>query len=598
MSGLTRVRIRCFLLTGLFIALLGLVQGGCGVDENQTETLDLPVKRKQMVLAFDQPVEHLEFYPSGNGERLAVTREFSSPSLLYVDGEQADETSGGFVDFEWAPGSEHYKYEKIYQDHEKRLYTDSYQMSDRFDSYRGFTWSPDGKHFFFIGEMDNEREAIVIDGDVVKVVDEVEEWEWYRDRFLISAIVDGKAYLFHGKQSKRGPFKEIHHIRVSTNQKHALVPVTKGEGESYYLYDEEKFGPYQFGLAVGGQLSAGGDHWFGSAEKPDTDKKVMNVDGTEYGPFRRISWRTFSPEGGNVAFIAERESGEDVLYQDGDVKDQAKKLSGLVYTADGNDLIYGKGDGEQMSIVGAKHDSRTYDHIIGIHVQSDGTSWGYTAKRDGSYFIVVNDREYGPYDFPPIHMYFSSGGRHFNLAPHSRDSDEEYVIVDGDKFTYEGSVWPVKEYVTEKPSSVNGYVIFGPDDETFYYCVLSVGGPGDADRIYRNGKPWIKADKVRKAWVSKKKQWIGFLYERGMKDVLRIGERTFSAADIDGFTFSENGSDYAVRLDGMHQQQIIYNGKEVLSAPNVSSPTFNDGHLEVVAQEDKALHRLTFDISD
>lgn len=313
-------------------------------------------------------------------------------------------------------------------------------------------FSEDGRHVLYSAEAGGKA-FVVLDGAAGKRYDQIEE-----NSYKLSP--DGRRAAFVAQDFGRFGDKEF-------------AVVDGREGRPYDAVRGLTFGP-------GGRRVAYAGLTFGAG---DVTQGVAVIDGVEGERFDRVGEVFhFSPEGGRVAYFAER-TGKKVLVADGrqfahDEIANVKFGPGARLMFAGKrgtrQVVYVDGAGEKEYAAGAAEpaDARHYDsHDDEFAFSPDGRRYAYVANQGGREFVVVDGAEGKQYD-DIDDLQFTADGRHVVFA--ARRGGKSLVVVDG----VEG-----REY--------DGFVpVGGPESQR----LLSVVGERRFGALARRGAEWLRVE--------------------------------------------------------------------------------------------------------
>ena len=300
-------------------------------------------------------------------------------------------------------------------------------------------FSDDGRRVLYLAHAGG-KEFIVLDGVAGKKYEQIEE-----NSYKLSS--DGRRTAFVAKDFSRFGQKEF-------------AVVDGKEGKPYDRVQGLSFGR-------GGRRVAYAGLTFGAG---DVAQGVAVIDGVEGERFEIVGELFhFSPEGGRVAYVAER-AGKKVLVADGKqfAYDEMVNIkfgpgTRLMFAArrGGRLVVYVDGAGEKEYAAGAAEpaDNRYYDlHDDELAFSSDGRRAAYVANQGGREFVVVDGVEGQQYD-DIDDLQFTADGRHVVFA--ARRGGKSLVVVDGVEGREYDSFVPVGSSEGSRLLSIEGNRQFG-----------------------------------------------------------------------------------------------------------------------------------------
>ncbi|MEO0181109.1 MAG: hypothetical protein ABIM74_09880 [candidate division WOR-3 bacterium] len=63
-----------------------------------------------------------------------------------------------------------------------------------------------------------------------------------------------------------------------------------------------------------------------------------------------------------------------------------------------------------------------FDHISCLTHSSDGSAWGFRARKSGKHYVIINGKEYGPYKGVSIPGFIEDGSCVFYAATKTKPS--------------------------------------------------------------------------------------------------------------------------------------------------------------------------------
>jgi hypothetical protein len=218
-------------------------------------------------------------------------------------------------------------------------------------------------------------------------------------------------------------------------------------------------------------FSADGKHWAYVARRDD-ERSVVVHDGIE-DPFEAsFSVRPFfSPKSGRLVYFAQEIESRDPLkiktfvVVDGKAgKAFGGVLGPIQLKPDTDDPIYVGASGPQdkrFVVIGGR-EGKVYDRVTVPRLSSDGRTVAYLAELDRKTFVVINDREFGPYGCCANELAMDPDGRRIAYsAGEPAQSGQKTVyrlILDGvpSTQTYEH----IEKIVLSRPGSSRSRVAF------------------------------------------------------------------------------------------------------------------------------------------
>lgn len=315
-----------------------------------------------------------------------------------------------------------------------------------------YVFSPDGEKIAYEGYKNGGSVVSVNDAEgksfygTFNIPKDAFSLDSKRFGYTAMQAPDGKQYTFVDDK-KYGPYDESTRPTFSPDGKRFGFTFRRN-GESYVIINEQQYGPYGFAWPP----IFGSDNHYAYLVSDGGLKNGPNyliIDGVAGKKYQSIGAVLISPDGTQNAYVADTKNGQILVFNGREIK-LSYSIRDLLFTPD-NKLIYGairpdyssyvvidgvehvfakKGEREDPMAVSADSKKIAYRYmhanpysesvivgnIEGTQVFFEGSSDRYTSVRnivlnkngsrvvfvgvhsDNKKYLVVNDREYGPYD--------------------------------------------------------------------------------------------------------------------------------------------------------------------------------------------------------
>ncbi len=370
---------------------------------------------------------------SPDGRRIAFAIPQGDAYVVVVDGViegpyQAVGVAGGGMPL-FSPDSQHLAYEV-----EARLQqgTGFFWIMDGkaegpYDTMNAssYTFSPDGQHVAYSAGR-GERQFMVVDGKSQSEYDQVE--------YPIFSP-DGQRLAYGARQG---------------NQWFAVA-----DGQEGKRYDDA--------CLACGSFSPDSRHF---AYLAQTNKRWhIVVDGKEGASYETVYRPVFSPDSQHVAYPA-KTGDKDIAVVDGKEGAPYDDVQEVVFSPDSQHVAYAAWDGSHWFVVVDGKEGKPYDELGSgsLRFSLDSKTVIFGAVLNGKSFMVVGDREEGPYDGAGVPV-FSPDGQH--MAYLSVIGNSWSVVLDGQQ---------------QAPYDLAGTPVFSTDGQHLAY----MGGKGDARYVVIN----------------------------------------------------------------------------------------------------------------
>ena len=320
----------------------------------------------------------------------------------------------------------------------------------------------------------------------------------------------------------------------------------------------------------------------------------------------------FSPNSKKLAYIAQKD-GKFFVVINGEEGEKYERIEiwSLVFSPDSQKIAYvANKNGKQFLVVNGK-EGKYYDKILPYLTieetknhfaetlrtpvfSPDSQKIAYIAQREGKWFVIIDDKEYGPYN-SVSGLSFSPDGQHITYLAYTEKGvtriidGKETEIVGPIAFGPDGKI----AYVTWKNNQqfiiINGVekevkgnspiieLVLSPDGKRIAYRTENfIGIDGKEGNIYDwVGKPVFSPDSQRIAYVAKKGgKW--FVAIDGKEEVYEDLLDPYSSTIVsDPIVFSPDSQKVAYRAKRNNKMFIVVNGKEGKEYNYVYPPVFS-----------------------
>jgi len=324
-------------------------------------------------------------------------------------------------------------------------------------------FSPDKKRVAYIIGLDQDKEAVVIDGIQSPAYDKV-EWLGFAPighRVAYQGMQldrPGAGPPHRSKQAhqvidegRAGPvFDEISGLTFSADGQH-LVYVAHRQPFTGTSYGSPNFGDHRACLVIDRQpqsefenidqlqVSRDGKHTAYVARQrvqSRNDKKVVS-DGKEGPSFATIEKLTLSENGSRCAYVARGYQND----QPSAVVDNGVKgpdfgfIAEIAVGADGRRLGYIASlnwSGDNRVVVDNGKRSVPYDRCEKLKVSADGSLLSFFAGSSQGTIVVVNGQEFGPFYQADNNLTYSADGKHWACSVQPASDQPGQFLADGE----------------------------------------------------------------------------------------------------------------------------------------------------------------------
>jgi hypothetical protein len=326
-------------------------------------------------------------------------------------------------------------------------------------------FSPDKKRVAYIMELDNDKQAVVIDGVQSPVYDKV-AWLGFGPNghhVAYIAVVRGPPVQPGRRQSasvtmvdngKAGPTFDAIAEAALVDRFEGEEVVFSADGEHLaYIGTKEKESPqrnHHFVVIDGHpqprdyeriaqlRLSHDGQHaaYVATNSKGYGYESKVVLDGREGPGFPEIKTLVLSEDGSRCAYVIGDQSGDKMAVVDKGTKGGVfKSIENLVVSTNGQRVAYigDHGAYESKVVVDNGKESVPYDRCEALKVSSDGSLLSFVVESSQGKLIVVNGQEFGP--FYNIHddLTYSRDGKHWACSVEANSSSGSgQLLTDGE----------------------------------------------------------------------------------------------------------------------------------------------------------------------
>lgn len=173
------------------------------------------------------------------------------------------------------------------------------------------------------------------------------------------------------------------------------------EGKTYVVMAGKTYGPYDSvnDASFDFKNSKSGFGFIATKQ----GKQYVNVKGTEYGGYDSVTELKFGTGGG--ATFQYSKDGNSYVNINSKAYGPYSTIRKIVFSNDGKSFSFeasktNKEAGKEYWYANAngKEYGESYDQIMDTRVAQDGVKYAYAYRKGTEYFVVVNGKEYGPFD--------------------------------------------------------------------------------------------------------------------------------------------------------------------------------------------------------
>ncbi len=384
----------------------------------------------------------------------------------------------------------------------------------------------------FLWSKASER---VINGRAYGAFDEIGDLvsDSQSKKWIFPARKDKQWFFISSDDTRLGPFDEIQAPYFSPMESEWIAAGKSKDGWEVFFRNQQKFGPYpKVGLPI---FSRDDSHWFLRFHK-NSGWYILFKDKTLYGPYKKIGSLAMNDSWDQMAIPILREDGIYVIFKDGQE-------------------------------FGPYENSETNRKWLSVPVSfsPSGKDWYFRALKLDGKIIVINGKEYGPFEFSTLPVYspnekiwaFWAGGEdhkyHLNLS--AGKSKLSFINIDylSPYFSDDGKKW-----------------FFKAEDFDGWYL------------IDQNGKkqgPSISEPSL--TLKNNLNHWILILSDKNMKyQIITSDKKKYGPYDNAFFpVLSSSGKSWAVTVEKEGVQTLLLNGKE---HPNIRTfKTFSTKNKDI-----------------
>ncbi|NQU17202.1 MAG: PD40 domain-containing protein [Candidatus Saganbacteria bacterium] len=440
----------------------------------------------------------------------------------------------------------------------------------------------------------NSREFMVIDGIKGEEFDRVKFWGFSPDSRRFAYEGGGEHVERQGGSTYRF--------------KHNTYMIVDGiKGEKFVKIDDFKFSPDSRRtayLAPRGRKKAG---------------YVLVVDGKVGEGFEKINFRGFSADSKIINYTGEKD-GREFMVINGKKIEAAEKsrYSHFYFSPDRSKVAYvamrdeGWTKGRKWWAVVNGKKGKAYDWIKGgfegINFSPNGKKWAYFAKKDSSYFIVINGKKKKSFrDANAIKFAPNSGG----IAFYVRSKGKGFLMINGKKgeefdgargFSYSPNgkryAYSVYNKVKKGKKRYKRFLVidgkkketrswlrsedftFSPDSKKILYVDNKIQAP---DFIVVNGKKGKKHSFVSRYRFSPNSKRLAYTAIDNAKWFVVIDNKKSSALDeVDLPIFSPNSKRVAYKAKNFSKKEyVVVDGKKGEEFEMVGAPLFSPNSKKI-----------------
>jgi GYF domain 2 len=333
-------------------------------------------------------------------------------------------------------------------------------------------FSPDKKRVAYIMELDNDKEAVVIDGVQSPVYDKV-GWLGFgpnghhvayiavirgppvqpgrRRTATVTMVDNGKVGPTFDDIAKaiylrEGDVTAAENVRFSADGEHlAYVGTRESPQRSLHrVVVDGRAEPREYGEIRELQISRDGGHcayitrtYIQNNMGGGVEEYRAVLDKSEGPGFPQIEKLVFSEDGSRCAYVTKDQSGDIAAVVDKGVKGpQFAVVTEIVVSENGQRLAYiasRERYGKQAIVVDNGKQSVPYDKCESLKVSSDGSLLSFIADSSQGKLLVVNGQEFGPFHSVDSNVTYSADGKHWICSVAATSSSESgQFLTDGE----------------------------------------------------------------------------------------------------------------------------------------------------------------------
>jgi hypothetical protein len=346
--------------------------------------------------------------------------------------------------------------------------------------------SKDGTQIAFVAYRGTQP-LVVMDGEESSLYDRVTKLSMDPSgKQVVYGVEQGKDkfVVVGGREVKQ--FGELGACVFSHDGKHCAYSATMGaEPKRWVLVLDNKVCSEAFDSIRSMVFSSSGDLAYVGIR----DKKTIVFKGESLvGSYDGIGWGlNFSPDGKHLAFFA-RVGTKWHAVIDGRLEMEYDSIAtwAPVYSTDNAQYGYtAKRDDKWRLVINGQEVGRTYDAVGEIIFSHDGKHFACEVKDDGKWYVVLDNRVLGPHQglighslaFGPNNMlvYIVKNEAGMNYVVNGNDGQiyDAIVLKDSNRIALEG----LSEYFRSLDAIVNrdSFGIVFDGDARFHYCAIRMG---------------------------------------------------------------------------------------------------------------------------
>jgi hypothetical protein len=304
-------------------------------------------------------------------------------------------------------------------------------------------FSPDLKRLAYIVHLDGNKQAVVIDQTQSPKYDSVNYFRFspVGHRLVYLAARANKQFVVDdGKAGPEYQTVDDGSIRFSADGEHVAYTarVAQAQPPTRVVLDGVEQSQHYAGASEF-VFSRNGKH-FGFLAGASRQLVKMVIDGQDGPEYASVDGLKFSDDGSRYVYIAHVTKPADpsatcLLVDNGTPGTPCTEFRDIVMSADGHRLAYMRMTSTngtyRTTIVDNGAVGTEYNTIEPLQMSPDGKTLAYVATAPTGTFLVVNGREFGPYQSFTTPVAFSDDGGHWGCVVRTAEGVPYSALIDG-----------------------------------------------------------------------------------------------------------------------------------------------------------------------